>query len=98
MKTETIKVGKRGTIVIPAGIRHHYGFDEGTQVLVEASSQGILLRPMVSLPIERYSRERKAEFLLNNAVTSEDYAAAVEKVRKMGLDPDVIPHEALKIQ
>ena len=31
--------------------------------------------------------------LLNNAVTPEDYRWAVQEVRKMGLDPDSIPHE-----
>lgn len=44
-------------------------------------------------PIEACSPERMAEFLLSNAVDAEDYAETVEEVRKMGLDPDSIPHE-----
>ena len=44
-------------------------------------------------PVEVYSPERIAEFLLSNAVDADDYAEAVEEVRKMGLDPDSIPHE-----
>ena len=44
-------------------------------------------------PFEIYTPERKAEFLLNNVVTYEDYVAALEKVRKMGLDPETIPHK-----
>jgi hypothetical protein len=43
--------------------------------------------------IENYSPERLAEFLLNNAATPEEYAAAVQEVRKMGIDPTTIPHE-----
>lgn len=45
------------------------------------------------MPIEIYTNERIAEFLLNNAVGQEDYARAREEVRKLGLDPDKIPHD-----
>lgn len=41
---------------------------------------------------EIYSNERKAEFLLNNAVDCADYLQARKEVRKLGLDPDLIPH------
>ena len=60
---EAGRVGKPGTLVIPARLRKMYGL------------------------------ERKAEFLLSNAVDAEDYAGAVEAVRALGLDPEVIPHE-----
>ncbi len=43
--------------------------------------------------IETYTPERIAEFLLNNAVSPEDYAAGLAEVRKMGIDPATIPHE-----
>ena len=93
MQSATTKVGKRGTIVIPANLRQSYGLEEGSQVIVEARPEGVLLRPVVTLPVEIYSPERKAEFLLNNAVTQADYDQAVKEVRKMGLDPDEIPHK-----
>jgi AbrB family looped-hinge helix DNA binding protein len=93
MQNATAKIGKRGTIVIPANIRQNYGLEEGSQVIVEVRSEGLLLRPVVTLPVELYSPERKAEFLLNNAITQADYDQAVKEVRKMGLDPDEIPHE-----
>jgi AbrB family looped-hinge helix DNA binding protein len=89
---ETTKIGKRGTVVIPAAIRRKYGFKEGSQLIVEARSEGLLLRPVVTLPVEIYTPERKAAFLLNNTVTHDDYVAAIEEVRKMGLDPETIPH------
>lgn len=40
-------------------------------------------------PTEEYTPERIAEFLLNNAVDADDYAAALdlEEVRKLGIDP-----------
>jgi hypothetical protein len=46
----------------------------------------------VAVPLESYTQERRAEFLLSNAVDEEDYARAGEEVRKMGLDPAAIPH------
>jgi hypothetical protein len=42
-------------------------------------------------PVEVYTPERKAGFLLNNAVTAEDCARAVKEVRRMSLDPEKIP-------
>ena len=96
MEADTTKVGKRGTVVIPARLRRKYGFEEGSLVIAEARAEGVLLRPVVTLPLEIYTPERKAEFLLNNAVTPQDYTWAVREVRKMGLDPKRIPHEKPK--
>ncbi|MGB8769212.1 MAG: hypothetical protein WCC92_06340 [Candidatus Korobacteraceae bacterium] len=45
-----------------------------------------------AVPVEIYIPERKAEFLLSNAVDARDYQAAVEEVRKLGIDPGDIPH------
>jgi AbrB family looped-hinge helix DNA binding protein len=90
---EVAKIGKRGTIVIPAALRRRYGLDEGATVIIEDRDDGVSLRPAVVLPVERYSPERKAEFLLNNAVTKADYRWAVQEVRRMGLDPKKIAHE-----
>jgi AbrB family looped-hinge helix DNA binding protein len=96
MEADTAKIGKRGTVVIPAGLRRKYGFEEGSVVIAEARAEGVLLRPVVALPVEIYTPERKAEFILNNAVTARDYTWAVKEVRKMGLDPKKIPHEKPK--
>ena len=46
--------------------------------------------------IEIYTSERKAEFLLNNAIDSEDYAKAIGEIRKLGLDPEKVPHDKPK--
>jgi hypothetical protein len=42
--------------------------------------------------VERYTAERKAEFLLSNAVDEADYRRARKEVAKLGIDPDSIPH------
>lgn len=89
---ETTKVGSRGTVVIPAALRQRYGLRTGTLIIAEPRDDGILLRPAVALPVETYTPERRAEFLLSTAVDQADYVTAVEEVRKMGLDPETIPH------
>jgi len=89
---EASKVGKRGAVVIPAKLRKRFGIQEGTLVIAEARDDGILIRPAIALPIEVYSPERVAEFLLTNAVDAKDYKDAVVRVKALGLDPDSIPH------
>ena len=92
MKSEVSKVGKRGTIVLPAKLRRRFGIEEGSLVVAEEREEGVLIRPAVALPVEVYTPERRAEFLLSNAVDAKDYARAREEVRKMGFDPGKIPH------
>jgi len=90
--SEASKVGKRGTVVLPAKMRRRYGIEEGTMVVAEESPYGILIRPAAVLPVEIYTPERKAEFLLTNAVSDADYRSAQVEVRRMGLDPSKIQH------
>ena len=85
--SEPTRIGKRGTIVLPARMRKRYGFEEGTMVVAEESEYGVLLRPAAVLPVEIYSPERKAEFLMANATDAGDRKKAEEEVRRMGLDP-----------
>ncbi len=85
------KVGKRGAIIVPAKLRRRYGIEEGSFVAAEPLEDGILIRPAIVLPVERYSPQRKAEFLLSTAVSPADYRRARKEVQKLGLDPDSIP-------
>lgn len=89
---EVSKVGKRGTVVVPARLRRKFGIEEGGLVVAEERPEGILIRPVAAVPVEVYTPERKAEFLLSTAVDAEDYAAVVAEVKKLGLDPAKIPH------
>jgi AbrB family looped-hinge helix DNA binding protein len=89
---ESAKVGKRGAIVVPAKLRRRFGIEEGTVVIAEEREDGILIRPAVVVPIERYTPERKVEFLLSNATTRADYRKARKEVQKLGIDADSIPH------
>jgi AbrB family looped-hinge helix DNA binding protein len=89
---QSAKVGKRGAIIVPASLRKRFGIEEGSMVVAEEKEDGILIRPAMIVPVERYTPERKAEFLLSNAVEANDYRRARKEVRELGLDPDSIRH------
>jgi AbrB family looped-hinge helix DNA binding protein len=89
---QSARVGKRGAIVVPAKLRKRFGIEEGSIVIAEETEDGILIRPAMVVPVERYSPERKAEFLLSNATDEIDYRKARRVVRRLGLNPDSIPH------
>ena len=93
---EVARIGKRGVIVVPAKLRRRFGLDEGSMVTTEETDDGILVRPAVLIPVERYIPERKAEFLLSTAANASDYRRARKAVRKLGLDPDLIAHSRPK--
>ena len=90
---EVTRIGKRGTVVIPAELRRRLGLEEGSHVIIEESEDGVVIHGAVVMPVEIYTPERKAEFLLSNAVDKDDYEWAVAEVHRMGLDPDAIVHE-----
>lgn len=89
---EICKVGRNGALVIPAKLRHRFALKEGGMVVLEETEDGISIRPAVAVPVEMYSARRKAEFLLNNAVSAADYKRALRAVRKLGIDPEEVPH------
>lgn len=92
--TEYIRIGKRGTVVIPADARRRYGLDEGEMLVMEESAAGLLLKPVRAYEVEVYTVERRAEFLLNNAITAEEFDQALAEVRALGVDPETVPHQA----
>lgn len=90
---ETGRIGKRGTFVIPAKLRQRFALKEGDLIVTEEREDGILLRPAIAVPVEIYTPQRKAEFLLNNSVTREEYDEACRIIREdLGLDPANIPY------
>lgn len=89
---EAAKVGKRGAVIVPARLRRQFGIEEGSMVTAEALEDGILLRPAVVLPVEIYTPQRKAQFLLTNTTSLADYRRARKEVQALGLNPDSVPH------
>lgn len=96
METLAGKVGRRGTVVLPAKLRRRLCIEEGSFVVAEAREDGILIRPATVLPVEVYTPERRAEFLLNNAVDAHDYKRARPEVKRLSLEPDRIKHHRLR--
>jgi len=93
MVATTAHLGQRGTLVIPAALRRQLGIDEGSLLLLEVEGAKLIIRPAKAIPIEEYSPARSAELILNNAVDAADYQRARETVKKMGLNPDEVPHQ-----
>lgn len=92
---EVVRIGKRGTIVLPAALRRQFGLEEGSVVLAEIRDEGIVLRPAVVVPAD--SQQRRAEILLSTAANEKDYARAEKEVRRMGIDPAKIRHRKPKL-
>ena len=65
--SETITVGRRGSITIPAKLHRAFGMEENDHLIAEQTPEGILLRPAVSVPIEMSSEERISEFASDKA-------------------------------
>ena len=61
MKT-TLIVSSRGVVTLPAKFRAALGIGTDDHVIAEATPEGILLRPAVTLPIEMYGALRIKEF------------------------------------
>ena len=59
---ETIRINERGSLTLPKALRKKLGLTKGGVVLAESTSEGIVLKPAVSFPIEIYTDERISEF------------------------------------
>ncbi|GAB4369622.1 MAG: hypothetical protein Kow00121_09680 [Elainellaceae cyanobacterium] len=68
---ETSKVGKRGTLVIPAKLRNRFGLKEGSLVIAEETPEGILLRPAIAMPTAVLTQEQMEELLLKGTASGE---------------------------
>ena len=84
---------ENGSIAIPDELRERYGFEEGSLLVMEAEAEGIVLRRADWPDPEIYTPERIAEFLLNSAISEGEYHAAIEEVKRMGIDPSTVPHD-----
>ena len=58
----TLTVSSRGVVTLPAKLRRALGLKADDQLIAEPTSEGLLLRPAVTLPVEIYSEKRIGEF------------------------------------
>ena len=91
MATTTIKMGKRGTIVLPAKLRKQFGLGDGSLLVTEAKDGEIHIRPAFVVEPEVWSPQRKAYLTLINAMTQEEYDEVSALLRDEGIDPTDAP-------
>jgi AbrB family looped-hinge helix DNA binding protein len=93
------RVGKRGTVVIPAALRKQFGIEEGSLVLAEAHEDGVLIRPAIAVPTDEYRRRFLEQVNRDYAALRQDAAAWEAELAERrvldgtlldGLDPDEI--------
>ncbi|MFI5025842.1 MAG: AbrB/MazE/SpoVT family DNA-binding domain-containing protein [Solirubrobacterales bacterium] len=58
----TVTMTGRGLVTLPAKLRKALGLKADDQLIAEATPEGLLLRPAVTLPVEVYSDRRIREF------------------------------------
>jgi len=66
----TLSISGRGLIAIPAEMRREVGLSPHDNLIAETTTEGILLRPAITLPVELYTAERIAEFDAEEAALS----------------------------
>jgi antitoxin PrlF len=58
----TVTINSRGVITLPSKLRQALGLKAEDRLIAEATPEGLLLRPAVTLPVEMYTAEREREF------------------------------------
>jgi len=52
-KTDNVRFTTKGQVVIPMWLRRQYHIEDGTRAVIEATEDGILLKPMTAALIKR---------------------------------------------
>jgi len=91
MAVTTIKMGKRGTLVLPAKLRKQFGLEDGSLLITEAKDGEIRIRPAVVYEGEVWTPQRKAYLTLINTMTKEEYDEVSSLLREEGIDPTDAP-------
>ncbi len=53
LDTETVQFTTKGQVVIPLRLRKQFHIEDGTKAVVQATPEGILLKPVTSVTIRR---------------------------------------------
>jgi AbrB family looped-hinge helix DNA binding protein len=90
MPATTIKMGKRGTIVLPAKLRKQFGLEDGSLLVTEAKDGEIRIRPAFLYEPPVWSPEETAYFILINSMTQEEWDENLPHVLELGIDPKTV--------
>lgn len=80
---ETLMIGTRGTVTLPAALREKLGLKPGGLVLAEEHNGTIVLKPAAAVPVEIYSDEKIARLLEEDALDEDLRASLRRKLRKL---------------
>lgn len=87
MTPTTVKMGKRGNVVLPAKLRKQLGLEEGTLLIVEAKEGEIRLRPAILVERSGSQEDRDyAIYTLLNSRTREEWDANFAATLEVGVD------------
>lgn len=53
LKSDSVRFSSKGRVVIPMWLRKQFHIEEGTKAVVQATPEGILLKPVTSVTIRR---------------------------------------------
>ena len=53
IRTDSVSFTTKGQVVIPARLRRQFHIENGTRAIVQATEEGILLKPITSVSIRR---------------------------------------------
>lgn len=76
------KIGKRGTMVIPAMLRKQYGFIEGIPVITEPHPEGVLIKPMTL----QHNKENSTDAWKNWLKITQDIGLSSQEVTEFKLE------------
>jgi bifunctional DNA-binding transcriptional regulator/antitoxin component of YhaV-PrlF toxin-antitoxin module len=68
-----ISINERGSLTLPKDLRVKYGLDQSMEIILEESTEGIVIKPSVTFPVEIYTEERLKEFEQSNEIELEDF-------------------------
>jgi bifunctional DNA-binding transcriptional regulator/antitoxin component of YhaV-PrlF toxin-antitoxin module len=68
-----VSINERGSLTLPKDLRTKYGLEGAGQVVIEESSEGLLIRGCATFPLEIYSDDRIEEFNQSNETELEGF-------------------------
>lgn len=78
----TITLSSRGIVTLPAKLRRALGLKADDQLIAETTTEGLLLRPAVTLPLELYTPAREREFDAAEADLADFFASRKRSSRR----------------
>lgn len=80
---ETVKLGKKGQLSLPAAVLRKLGLASKAMLLVEATDDGtVILRPAAVYPVELYSDARVRQFEEANRLRAADAKRVQKALRR----------------